>query len=327
MLGKHLEEQHIDFDIIDDEGILNAKEENGCLVLGLAKYECIVIPACTRMPKEVLEKAQRYTGAPRPIAQVSGDSIRIRSRIFENGDMLTFIFNQAGEEASFSMQVPEGKYACLLNAHTGKAVSYKNMKELVLPSGDAAAIYVSDAPLAGLSDEKTEARTVSIEAFSLAKIRESSVEPAGLRVYSFPPAFFPAKTGSWFEYFGSPFSGEAIYRAQVTLGFAPDKNAEYRIDLGEVKETARILIDEKEVGIAALTPKCVTISGCDLPESGCFTLDIEVANTLANQTTTKPILDYYPAYERGSYNDYTLPSERESVFGGLYGPVRIVEMK
>jgi len=118
-----------------------------------------------------------------------------------------------------------------------------------------------------------------------------------------------------------------VYSAHVDLGISPDKNCEYRIDLGKIEETGRVLINGREAGIACFSPKCVYISGADLPESGRFMLEIETANTLSNQLVTKPVSEYFPPEQLGPYHKTTVEFEKERVNGGLYGPVKIFEIK
>ena len=77
----------------------------------------------------------------------------------------------------------------------------------------------------------------------------------------------------------SDFSGQAVYESDFTL----DKingNAKYILSLGEVLESAKVWINEKEVGYAFSIPYRLDISG--FVKKGENKVKVEVANLMAN---------------------------------------------
>jgi len=318
-LGKKLEQMHLDFDIIDDEGILKAKEENGCLTLGLSKYKHIVIPECRYMPENVRAIAEKYPGVGEKAIDVEGENILARKRVLENGDEIVFVFNQNGRPADCEIKLPENKKAYRLNLITGCIKPFSGGKVSLETGADVTLILTNEDICACC--EKKLTKVMDVTEFDLTKVREACAEPVGIREYYHPEAYFHASLGGWDKYFGMLYAGEARYKANIELPMPI--TSDYILSLGKVEDTARVYVNGKEVGTAALTPKCVKIPLSALPADGKIELVIEVANSLANQTANMPVEEYYPQWETGGYNVHTKPAERESMGGGLFGPVEI----
>lgn len=77
----------------------------------------------------------------------------------------------------------------------------------------------------------------------------------------------------------SDFSGQAVYETDFTLDKF-DRNAKYILSLGKVMESAKVWINEKEVGYAFSIPFRLDIS--DVVKEGENKVKIEVANLMAN---------------------------------------------
>jgi len=75
------------------------------------------------------------------------------------------------------------------------------------------------------------------------------------------------------------FSGQGIYETTIDLSFSKDKK--YILDLGKVLESARVWINDKEVGYAFGIPFKLDISGA--LKNGENKIRIEVANLMANR--------------------------------------------
>lgn len=319
--GQRLEEALIDFDIIDDEGVLNACDENGRLCLGLAKYANVIVPGDPKYtPAEVRARLEKYRGESKPVLECDNARFRARARRLAGGERLIFLFNEDSGWQRGSVRTG-AKRALLLDMVSGSVSAFSDGGEIALPGGGSIAIYITndaiDAPAV------CERELCELNEFKLSKKRETRMEPSGLRAYTYPAAEFPAQLGGWQKYFGELFSGEATYSTRAELGDI-DVNKDYIIDLGRVEHSARVWVNGWEAGVVSMQPMRLRVPGARIGKAGHLTLAIEVANTLANQLVHKPILDYYPAYELASYSEKTIIFEREAAPGGLYGPVRVL---
>ena len=80
-----------------------------------------------------------------------------------------------------------------------------------------------------------------------------------------------------------------------------------------------MLVNGAEAALAAMPPFEATFPA----PQGAFELTIEVANTPANEIVHTDVIDRWPKDEIGVYHEKTLLFERESLDGGLYGPVTL----
>ena len=125
-----------------------------------------------------------------------------------------------------------------------------------------------------------------------------------------------AELGSWAEYFGEEFSGKAVYTASFE---ADDKFLDgeiYELDLGMVEYTADVIINGKFAGIASLTPHKLRFDGSFLQQHN--TIEITVANTACNRTTTADVYSHLHQRDIGPYHQIEVMFERESLGGGLF---------
>ena len=97
------------------------------------------------------------------------------------------------------------------------------------------------------------------------------------------------------------------------------------LDLGGVEYAARVSIDGRPIGCVLWSPWRI-----ELPPLGDrreFTLEIEVANTLANELTSARVREAWakrtgPGWP-SCYHQRALDFEMDSRGGGLLGPVRL----
>jgi hypothetical protein len=94
------------------------------------------------------------------------------------------------------------------------------------------------------------------------------------------------------------------------------------VDIGYAAYSAKITINGSLAGYTAFKPMRVSFDSGLIPKSGKFILEIEVANTAANRIVSYPDFDKWPKEELGgNYHKITIEAEKESLDGGLYGPV------
>jgi hypothetical protein len=98
-------------------------------------------------------------------------------------------------------------------------------------------------------------------------------------------------------------SGAVRYRRRLD----PPQGETVRLDLGEVRGTAEVLIDGESAGVRVCSPYTFDLSGRIGAAGG--DLEILVLNTLA------------PHLDAVSPTPYVFPGQRRS---GLFGPVRVL---
>jgi hypothetical protein len=120
------------------------------------------------------------------------------------------------------------------------------------------------------------------------------------------------------------FSGMAEYRTGVNLPANFNSTLPARIDLGEVKESAEVVVNGKSIGIAFMAPYQVEVT--DLLKPGENQLEIRVANLWNNHVLAMPKNpSTVPAPGYGITDVLYGPSERKPLSSGLLGPVQIVQ--
>jgi hypothetical protein len=138
--------------------------------------------------------------------------------------------------------------------------------------------------------------------------------------------FKPVALGRWATRLGlgEDFSGHVTYRRTVRVPEAL-RGGRLLLDLGGVGYAASVSIDGRKLGGVLWNPWCI-----ELPPLGDrkeFVLEIEVANTLANELTSQRVRTAW-ASRKGPgwpspYHQRALEFEVQSRGGGLLGPVRL----
>ncbi len=120
------------------------------------------------------------------------------------------------------------------------------------------------------------------------------------------------------------FSGIAAYRVGINLPANFDTSLPARIDLGEVKESAEVVVNGSSIGIAFMPPYQVQVTGRLKP--GENQLEIRVANLWNNGVLAMPKKpSKVPAPGYGITDVLYGPTERKLISSGLLGPVQIVQ--
>ena len=134
----------------------------------------------------------------------------------------------------------------------------------------------------------------------------------------------PLKT--WSEYGQPGYSGTVRYTKvfDVPAGLAAEPNR-VSLDLGEVRYSARVRLNGKDLGSVAWRPFRWPVGGALRPGSN--TLEVEVTNTAANELAGDPARlaeIESKGWLKNSYVSRYLPFDKEMVPSGLLGPVKLV---
>jgi hypothetical protein len=120
------------------------------------------------------------------------------------------------------------------------------------------------------------------------------------------------------------FSGVATYTTRFHLEHLPDRPV--RLELGDVREVARVFLNGREVGLSSFAPHVLDVTGRLSPGSN--TLAVDVANTWLNRLIAD---DALPEEKRRTHTNLVNGPETDRPWreaqplpSGLLGPVRLV---
>lgn len=126
--------------------------------------------------------------------------------------------------------------------------------------------------------------------------------------------------GDWKKVIGENYSGDVEYVVQFRCARSVSKNAKL-LDLGDVRYVCQVSLNGVTLGKRLWKPFIYDIGG--KIKKGRNILKVTVTNTLANQYIFTKELDKWPVKKLGPYHSRQLGFEKESVSGGLFGPVTI----
>ena len=318
-LGISLEKQGLDFDYIDDEAIRNAVLQDGALHIGKAVYRKVFVPECRYMPSDVRNKlASMADLTPRPVLNCDCPDIRARKRILPDGSVLYFAVLEREETAEVRFRFDETLPGFRLFVEDGSAVALKGPETAVsLAGGQSCAFLFTKAPVTDNGKAYSTVARGEVTRWEAAVRSAFRIDGMGIRKDEFPLDFLPTALGGW----DRNFSGEWVYRFSLDSEFLPVKplpGDRFRLKLGKVCYSARVWVNGREAGIAAVSPYEV----CFPASSGEMIVEIEVANTPANEILHTDAFVQWPGnYLQPMYHNRSAEYERESADGGLYGPV------
>jgi len=338
--AKTLYDAHIDFDILPadcftgDSGsrVYPARAENGCLVVGNARYRVLVIPAAEVLP-EKLEKAlteMKDAGVPvirmdfktsptellEAVDAVSARSVRVEGdypllRICHytsgSAEIFMFVNESVSDPVHTSVRLPlsaeQSRGVVLDMLHDG-AYSIEaedgTIRLDLTPNQSVIAVFDAADNLPAVPEQKRW--TVSEDAGLTFRVETAPYDRAG--AYTLFDEAMPADrlysvTGPK----GDPaFSGTVRYTA-----FFEGKREALAVDLGEVGQTSRLWLNGRDLGVRVCPPYRYDLT--DTLIEGENTLVIEAANTLANA-----VRDHFSSF-------MAIPAS------GLLGPVRFMRLE
>jgi len=354
ILGEALEKHNVYFDVIDDAFIRDAviKEENKerALCMGLASYSYVFIPDGATLPEDVEAKlagfiadhdvkrdmsleealiALQNNQRVLPVVRCKNDKLRFMKKNLENGNSLYFVFNESKDVQNAELVFPESRNGCYrLCLEDGRIETWENTK-ITLAMGDTAVFLFTQESLQAQSPKSVTAQIPLTEAYTLTKAREFVINRQGYETLEYcqdrecpenAAENIPVSLGAWKAYLTDIFSGEAIYRTTFRMDPAVlSENGEWILDLGAVEYTASVKINNIPIGVAAFLPHQIRFNGSVLQKEN--VLEIKVANTASNQIINADVYSYFALPVIGPYHQRMTDMERESLGGGLYGPV------
>ncbi len=331
-LGRTLEDMLIDFDIVDDDVIQSARDlDKGFVQIGNAKYRNIIIPEGACIPPgtqktlnlfiecggRVLNNLQELT----PVIKARGEGLRAMHRKTENGEIFC-LFRESGEAGDYSIHLPSSK-GYLLDLEIGKLQRLdadNKILHLSLAVGETAVVLLTDEVFDAELKKNFNNKFHIKNDFHFCKDIELCCDENGFTKTNHSDNATPIQLGDWSYLIGKAYSGSGVYETTFTLP-AEKVGKTGGIDLGEVRFTASVYINDKFIGSALMPPYRLTIPAGVLDKEN--KLKIVVTNTSANWYVNTDYFDKWKKEELSPYFEAESEFAKETVSGGLYGPVEI----
>ena len=331
-LGRTLEDMLIDFDIVDDDVIQSASGlDDGFVQFGNAKYRNIIIPKGACIPPETqkalnlfikcggrtLNNVQELT----PVIKARGDGLRAMHRKTENSEIFC-LFRESGEAGEYSIHLPSSK-GYLLDLENGKLQRLEadnKILHLSLAIGETAVVLLTEEAFDAELKKNFNNKFHIKNDFHFCKDIELSCDENGFTKTKHTDNATPIQLGDWSYLIGDSYSGSGVYETTFTL---PTERVGKTggIDLGEVRFTASVYLNAQFIGTALMPPYRLAIPAGVLQKEN--KLKIVVTNTSANWYVNTDYFDKWKKEELSPYFEAESEFAKESVSGGLYGPVEI----
>ncbi|NLD87481.1 MAG: hypothetical protein GX633_04410, partial [Clostridiales bacterium] len=274
-MGRDIERHHGQFDIIDDDYILD----------GNILYDVIYIPSEEYMPNEVREKLKAFacSGAEvirrsnmkyYPSVVISGDNGNIRAMKRVCGsDTILVLFNEGDNVISCSAGLHE--YSYRLDLMDGKA--YNVDSDLRFESGEMKIFVKTVNPISACRQYSKNTLLFFFDSFEFRPVSRFVLSEKGSERLCLEDKPVTVSLGDWKKYIGEDFSGECEYISSFSL---PDENAAYILSLGTVNYCCKVYVNGTPVAVSLFPPHNITLKGDYLKKNN--ELRIVVANTAAN---------------------------------------------
>ena len=329
-LGRKLEDMTIDFDIVDDNVIQTAEiSDSGCMHIGRAKYKHIVIPENAFIPtatKNALDKFIEYGGKVsddisdcKSVIKVNGKGLRAMHRKAENAEIF-ILFNESEENCNYCVHLPSsnGYLLDLMNGTLQGLKTENDIINLTLVTGETAVVLLTDENYVSENAKEFKANFDISDNFIFRKDVELICAENGFENVKHNETAAPISLGDWSCIIGSAYSGSCTYETTLTL---PDEavGKEGEIRLGDVRFTASVYLNDQYLGTTLMPPYRLKIPKNLLAKEN--KLKIVVTNTSANWYVHTDYFDKWTVKELSPYFETELDYAKDSVLGGLYGPV------
>ena len=331
-LGRALEDMLVDFDIVDDDVIQTASGlDKGFVCVGKAKYRNIIIPEGAFIPPETQKALNRFISyggrvsndikGLNPVIQADGEGLRAMHRKTEKGEIFC-LFRESGETGEYNIHLPSSK-GYLLDLKNGKLQRLEadnKILQLSLAIGETAVVLLTDEAFDAQQKKKFNDSFRVENDFLFCKDIELSCDENGFKKTKHSGKTTPIQLGDWSYLIGEVYSGSGVYEATFTLP-SEKVGKEGEINLGEVRFTASVYLNDQCIGTALMPPYRLKIPEGVLNKDN--KLKIVVTNTSANWYIHTDYFDKWKKEKLSPYFEAELEFAKDSVSGGLYGPVEI----
>jgi len=344
-----------DFDMVDDDVLGNAEVSNGQLQVGAMAYHTICVSQTKWMPDTTKAKLAEFCLAGgkvlwlgeentyfgehielnaiskhvQPSLNISPEcsGVRICKRELENGSLI-YITNESMGELHFTVHLGDDKRIAFIDPITGNLFAPANLVKsssgwdlpINLPFAGSCVIVVGADFADAIPEvlEQSEAKVSIPTGWKIRRLVSHIIDEHDITISKIEEEAQPVELGDWTNDYGQQFSGECEYTAYFDCN---EETADCVIDLGEVRYACEVFLNGESLGTRLWHPYSYRATG--KLQASLNELRIVVANTLANQYVTSSIFDDWSPAKTGPYHSIAIEFEKDTAFGGLYGPVQI----
>ncbi len=344
--GKTLEQNHILFDVVDDDFLQQAEEDSlsfGVLAMGKAAYTTLVIPPCLYLAEESVKRIRAFvkgggkvattspkiakrigvpvtkdlSSLPSPLPSHGGESISYAESTLKNG-RIRFLMNEGIAPCMLSLPTA-GTLPYLLFPASDKVyrpTEEKGFFSFTLYPGELVALLETD----DVFDAETHAlpqKRLTLDRFLFRHTHKLVIKEQTERlplqeevseiVLPSPRPLFP-----------KDFSGSGEYQTTFSL---PEKASRALIDLGMAIGSAEVILNGKTLGVKVMPPYRFELPLAYLKESN--ELTVRLTNTPANEFEHTDLWAKYRPWQLGNYRKEEGVFHADSFAGGLYDKVNI----
>lgn len=319
-LGDELLKKNISFDLIDEDFVLSAKLENGCLVGKNVKYESVFNPTPNfNIEKgEVLEALNNAKSEEFCMFLEKHPSLIARKISFKDGSEAMFITNASNETIEEDISFYESKNVYILNLSDGSLTATNQpdgniFKTGIRLSGGEAIVFYMSGDKVDYTNPPKLSDEIEISDFSTEVYKKLKIEyEKGVSNEIYPSGYSFSYPNGW----DKDFSGEVIYKTTLR----DIESGDYVLNLGKVCHSARVYVNKKKAGDLMFSPYTLKISGL---KSG-DVVEIYVSNTASNEAIKTDFYERTDIKDVGPYHENMNKFEkRYTVSGGLFGKVTI----
>ena len=331
-LGRTLENELIDFDIVDDD-VLQMSEitDDGYMSIGSAKYKHIIIPEDAYIPEatqiaiENFIKCGGYVSQDlsnlTPVVKADGVGLRAMHRKLENGDLL-ILFRETGENGDYCIHLPSsnGYLLDLTNGKLQHIEAENGILKISLAIGETAIVFLTDDVLKSENQNHFKDKFNITSDFTFKKETELICDENGFNNIKHSDNAVSVDLGDWSSLVGNAYSGSGVYETNFTLPIEKTgKKAE--LNLGDVHFVASAYLNGHSLGVSLAPPYKFKIPKGVLNVNN--TLKIVVTNTSANWYVHTDYFISWKKEELSEYFDGEIEYAKDFLSGGLYGPVKL----
>ena len=307
-----------DFDFADDDALALAKIRGGKLVIGKMAYSCLIVPETKFMAPEAAAAVEKFRSAsPRPLLKCipPAPQLRVSKRRLGNRSIY-FCVNES--EFPLDVTLTLDQAPALFRDPWGSG-------DYCLPGAEfewhfepfGSALFVTGAKgRRKLPAFRRDEEQPALE-WRLKPLVRHSIGAEDIEIRRCEGGSLPAELGEWAPFLGADFSGDAVYSCSFTT-----ERRFLWIDLGKVCFCASVKLNGRELGSLFRSPFRFDLTPA--LKKGRNRLEVTVSNTLANALAApgvreRVVRDFPP---ESPYEERQRAFEKDSLTGGLFGPVR-----
>ena len=330
-IGREIERNHGQFDIIDDDLILTCdydKLKNGVISMGRAEYKALYIPADKYMFETVKHRLETFRNGGgkiyykdnaeyQPKLRISGDdsALRVHKRKYDNCEIF-LVFNEGADRVSAEIKLPDSaKEIDLLNKKI-----YSFCDSYTFESGEIKVFLVGDEELLAEKLPRCGKKICTIEELKIKGLKKFILSKEGMKYENISDDEKSAVTGDWSGLYGESFSGKCQYRAEFTYDGEPK---DLMLSLGKVHYSCEVVVNGVKTAELYMPPYKTLISKDLIRKNN--ELIITVSNTAANELVHFDPPSEWEKKHIGPYHERALELEKNLLPAGLFGPVEIYE--